>query len=156
MSVFNSKKLKFGLLYIFIFIGAIFLIGFKYFSKPSVLLKYKDRAAVDPGQDLFTVFNPFRDKTPETEADKFLENLKNGNCGQLKYAFQVNCEYENDKENYALQSWNLIDREETDNQVTLHFQGFRISDSQNSYSNIWLTLQNDTGKWTIVDYEVWY
>lgn len=152
MNFFKSKIFKFGLPLALIFAGTLFVFAKFYLSdKPSVLYKYKDRAAVDPADELFVIFNPFRDKTPEVEAEKVFEMIKNGNCEQISTNVKIDCERENE---YKLKSWNLADREETENRINLHYKVYRRE--ANHYSNVWITLQKASEKWQLIGYEAWY
>ncbi len=153
MNFFNSRIFKFGLPIVLIATGLLFVFAQLYFSgKSSVLYKYKDRAAVDPGSDLFVIFNPFRDKTPEIEAEKAFEILKNGNCEQIESNVKIDCERENQ---YTLKSWDLADRKENGNQINLHYKVYRQR-VVGHYSNVWIILEKDSDKWKVTSFEAWY
>ena len=154
MYFFKSKIFKFGLPITLIFVGILFVSAKLYFSdKPSVLYKYKDRAAVDPGADPFVIFNPFRDKTPEIEAEKVFESLKNGNCEHIGLNVNIDCEQQNQ---YKLKSWDLADRIENSDQINLHYKAYYYGDENNYYKNIGVTLQKDSDKWKVSNYGLWY
>jgi hypothetical protein len=143
-----------------IILAVIFTAGFifarNYLSqKPPILYKYKDKAAVDPSSELFVIFNPFRDKTPEVEAENFLEMLREGKCERFKSIIRIDCERENNKDIYALTSWNLINREENDNKIKLHYSVNRAS-YKGGLGNVWITLDNESDTWKVADYESWY
>ncbi len=152
MNLFKSKIFKFGLPVVLIATGLLFVFAQFYFSgKSSVLYKYKDRAAVDPADELYVIFNPFRDKTPEIEAEKVFESLKIGNCEQIEPNVKIDCERENQ---YKLKSWDLADRVENGDQINLHYKVYR--QSHNHYSNVWINLEKVSDKWKVTSYETWY
>lgn len=154
MNISKSKVFKFGLPIALIFVGTLFVFAKLYFpDKSSVIYKYKDKAAVDSADGLFVIFNPFRDKTPEIEAEKFLEVLKNGNCEQLQSNVNIDCERENQ---YSLKFWQIVDREEKGNHINLHFKAYYYGDENNYYKNIGVTLQKDSNRWKVTNYGLWY
>lgn len=153
MNFFNKKLFKFWLPVLLIFIAVFIVLAQFYLSdKPSVLYKYKDKAAVDPGNSLFVVFNPFRDKTPEFEAENVLEQLREGNCKEIGTDLEIDCDRETTSE---LMTWNLVDREEQTDRIRLHYAVYRRN-NESRYSNVWITLQNESGSWKARSFEAWY
>lgn len=136
------------------------VIGWLLFAqKSSVLVNSKDSVAVDPGDGVFVVFNLFRDREPEEAAAAFLESLKMGHCEELKKtlsdvkAARPNCESES---RLQLISWELANREERPDEISLHFKANRKTYPKNVYGNIWITVKKQSNQWQIKAYEVWY
>lgn len=125
----------------------------------SVLFHYKDHAAVDPGDGLYVIFNPFRDREPEKIAASLLELLKTRNCDELRKTNTVvkkvapNCERET---SYPIAGWELANREEQANEIKLHFKATRKNYPKHVYGNIWITMKKQDGHWQPETYEAWY
>lgn len=102
-------------------------ISYLYITRNSaVVYRYGDRAA---GQNAFIIQNPFRERGPEDEAEKILQQLKSGNCdGALALPAVVpvsigeRCEKE---AAYPLQSWSIVDRQDIGKQVILVYKVYR-------------------------------
>jgi len=128
-------------------------------GQPSVLVHFKDQAAVDPGDGLFVIFNPTRNREPEYAANSLLENFKVGRCHQAigalpKDEYSPNtCEKE---EEYKLTSWKLADRKDETDKVILHFKASRKDHPGNAYGNVWITAKKYKDGWKVVRYEAWY
>ena len=127
-------------------------------SKP-ILLRYGQSSAKSTGAASFVVFNPFRDRSPEQKAADFLELIKEQPCVQVlaglslnQERFQYLCQMESE---HRLTSWRLADREEIGNKAKL-FYWSRRTQSLDFKSQLWITMENTSGYWKVVEYESWY
>lgn len=153
MSIIRSTIFRYVLPALFIAAGTVFFAARAYLTdQPSVLYRHKDSAAVDPADGLFVLWNPFRDRMPEAEADGLLADLKNGVCGKITPELALDCERE---AAYPPQTWELADREETATHTRLHYRIYR-KDHDGASSNGWLELQRSDGQWRTVSVEFWY
>ena len=120
-----------------------------------VILRFKNPVTVDPGDGLYVVFSPLRDRSPEREAKKLPESLQQGECEKEKMTAAVqSCAEE--KAN-RLTGWRLIDRQDNrDRSVSLHFKVNRSTYAPGVWGNAWITLMPDRGVWKATDYDTWY
>jgi len=144
---------------LFSVIGIAVLIGFSLYAQRAVLIHFKDPTAIDPGDGLFVVFNPFRDRQPEMIASSFLEVLKKGDCSKVqeflqdkKFAINL-C---NDENEHQLVSWEIANREDQVDGITIHFKAKRKGYPENVYGNVWVTVKRQGTKWSIENYLAWY
>lgn len=135
------------------------LVAAPYFAFSSVLIRFKDAAAVDPGDGLHVVFNPLRNRKPELVATSFLDLLQKDQCQEVKkvlkkieYVASI-CEREAE---HRLISWELANREDKSDQTFLHFKVKRTGYSDSIYGNVWVTVKKQNEKWLIENYEAWY
>ena len=156
-----------GIMIIFIGLGIVLKYntsqGLKYKAiNGPIIMRYKDSAAVDPGDGLFVIFNPIRDKSSEIVAEALLTSLKKGNCQQIREIYldekyKEHSEHICDREaKYKLVDWYLVDREDEFSHCRLHFKAQRVSYSNGTYGNVWVSLIQENNKWVITDYESWY
>lgn len=92
----------------------------------AVIYRSGDRGS---GQNSFVIQNPFRERGPEDEAEKVLQDLKGGNCeralaatGLGAEAVASTCEREG---LYPIQSWSLVDRSDIGKQAILVYSVYR-------------------------------
>lgn len=109
-------------------------------------------ASEDPA---FVVFNPFRDRTPEKIAEKFMQQLPSEHCMELvapmrgDYAEHI-CSKE---QQFVSKDFRLINRRDVGNSVELSFEVKRVN-SPPSISR--LTMQQVDRAWKVVDYQPVY
>ena len=125
----------------------------------SVLYRFEKSAAKSIGGPSFSLFNPFRDRSPEQKAEAFLERVRTQPCLQVladlaldQETFKYLCEKED--ANHLI-SWRLADREEMGNKVKMFYWTSR-SPSGSSASPLWITIEKTGDQWKVVDYEGWY
>jgi hypothetical protein len=156
----NSRMKKMKIIGIFVALSSVLgILAFLWYSPP-VLFHFKDRAALDPADGLFVVFNPFRDRQPEHMAERFLNLLSGPNkkevISQLK-AKEEYAAYLTERETaHPLTGWSLMDRQNEKGRLSLHYKAWRADYPHAVYGNVWLFLRNDNGIWKIEGFESWY
>ncbi|HEY7543703.1 MAG TPA: hypothetical protein VID27_02415 [Blastocatellia bacterium] len=128
--------------------------------RPAVLLRLKDPSAVDPADGLYVVFNPLRNREPEHCAAHFLGLLRDGKCehsiGSLRDSsrrLETLCREENE---HKLVRWELADRKDESEKIELHFRVFRVGYRENTWGNVWVTVERNEQGWQVGDYQAWY
>src|SRR5262245_50101413 len=100
----------------------------------SVLWRIEDKGTVD-AWPIYSFFNPFRDRDPELEAERFLKIISAGQCDQalavlrqgLSKQVDRSKEEESDRElcererSYPLMSWTLVDRRDLPDTVKVYY-----------------------------------
>lgn len=106
----------------------------------------------------FAIFNPFRDRQPETSAAEFLTSLQNGDCKSVmrELSQSYSAEYqqttcEKDQTN-GLLSWKLTNRTDEIAKVSLYYRVWRKG-SSGVHGNVWLTLDKAAGDWRVTRYD---
>jgi hypothetical protein len=132
-----------------VFVGILIWLSSQ--SKP-VVYSYSDPATPSL-VPTFVVFNPFRDREPENTAQQLLNRLKKGECERaISNLFsaadlQIICEKE---AKYKLEDWDLRDRTDQDDTVSLHYRVKRADDpGYGGYGSI--NLQRSPSDWNVVD-----
>jgi len=109
--------------------------------------------------------NPFRDRTIERTANRFIAEMRDGNCRKLlgqwerdyrKKRAEFLC---NSEAQHPLISWNLVEWEDAPPLVILHYKGQRYSDpSQDStYKDLFSVTEEQKGSgWTVTKYDSFY
>ena len=114
------------------------------------------------GYPLQVSFNPIRDRSPETPANKMVAAMEAGKCRKeladwfqdyrRKYAEFI-CKSE---EQHPLVSWTLFDREDEPPLVILHYHVIR-RDGQSTYpEDLWVTTMQKDGRWVATKYGPMY
>lgn len=106
----------------------------------------------------YVIFNPFRDKAPEGEAEQFLTILKEGGCEKAVAGLRIHrdfsdmCERES---RYKLENWKLSYRKDSVKTVELYYSVSRppISDFT---GDMRIDLEEVDGKWSIKDINAIY
>ena len=127
-----------------------------YLAPSSVLFRHKSKAAVDPADELFVLFNPFRDREPEVAAESLLNQMKRGHCDAALSALPSErssyiCEREKE---HKLTGWSLVDRNDEPGTATLHFTAYRADSPV--YGNTWVVLSKQANGWQVSGIESWY
>jgi len=130
-------------------LGVIWLLVF---SKP-VIWSFKESGDVSPVPS-FAIFNPFREKQSEVEAEKVLNLLKNGDCEKvimnLKYKdgrYEYLCENELSNK---LEAWELAYRKDGEKTVELFYRIKRFPDSEYIW-NLKIDLEKVENEWEVTD-----
>jgi hypothetical protein len=131
--------------------------GMILFRFPTVLWRWKEPGSVDPGDGLVVILNPVRDRSPERAAERVLRELRLGSCDHALSFIDAErrtavCRSES---SYRPISWNLRDREESGDRVTLHYSVYRAP-LPALPSNTWITVRFKDGVWQAEEFECWY
>jgi hypothetical protein len=109
--------------------------------------------------------NPFRDRTIERTANRFIAEMRDGNCRQLlgqwerdyrKKRADFLCKSEAE---HPLISWNLVEWEDAPPLVILHYKGQRYSDTSQeaTYKDLFsVTVEQKDSGWTVTKYDSFY
>jgi len=149
-----------GALLVLSFLGYIWWLS----NQGPVLARSEDR---DPltGLPVSIKLNPLRDRTIEHTANKFLREMRDGQCDSLlaeweqdyrkKYAHFI-C---NSEAQHPLISWELAEWENTPPLTILHYRGKRRTapaQSSTYREQITVTTENKDGQWVVTKYDAMY
>jgi hypothetical protein len=99
--------------------------------------------------------NPFRDRTIERTANKFIGEMRDGNCRQLLAQWEKDYR----KKQHPLISWNLVEWEDAPPLVILHYKGQRYSTPAQdaTYKDLFsVTEEKKDDGWTVTKYDAYY
>lgn len=120
------------------------------------MLRLKDPSAVDPGDGLLVIFNPFRNRAPERCAEQFLEELKEGKCLELKAITKQNYEYICTKEaEHKLLDWKMVDIKRESGKLIIFFRVLRTGYAGYD-GNTWLNVEQQGDRRDVSVFEAWY
>ena len=151
-----------GALVVFVFLGYLWWMS----DQGPVLARSEDH---DPltGLPVSIKMNPFRDRSTERAANKFLRELRDGHCDDLlakwehdyhkKYARYI-CQSE---AQHPLLSWELVDWEDAAPLIILHYRGKRLSNGAANQPGVdqdlfTLTMEHKAGDWSVTKYDAMY
>jgi hypothetical protein len=109
--------------------------------------------------------NPFRDRTIERTANRFVADMRDGNCRQLLAQWEK--DYRRKRANFLcdnesqhpLISWNLVQWEDAPPLVILHYKGQRYSSPSHdaTYKDLFsVTEEKKEDGWTVTKYDSFY
>ncbi|HUO13998.1 MAG TPA: hypothetical protein VMX38_03345 [Verrucomicrobiae bacterium] len=151
-----------GALLVFVFLGYLWWLS----DQGPVLARSEEH---DPltGLPFSIKMNPFRDRSTERAANKFLRDMRDGHCDELlskwehdyhkKYAHFI-CQSE---AQHPLISWQLADWEDAPPFVILHYRGKRLSNAAPNQPGVdqdlfTLTMAHEGAEWTVTKYDAMY
>jgi hypothetical protein len=148
-----------GLL-VLVFLGYLYWLT----TQPPVLSRSVER---DPltNMPISITMNPFRDRTIERIANRFISEMRDGNCRQLLAQWEKDyrrkradfvCESETQ---HPLISWNLIEWEDAPPLIILHYKGQRYSSPAQdaTYKDLFsVTEEKKDEGWTVTKYDAFY
>jgi hypothetical protein len=107
----------------------------------------------------YTIFNPFRDTSPERCAVGVLQLMKARQCEQAMSGLEVDEKYRdyicgNERE-YPMTSWRLRNRRDEPNKVRM-FYWVRRNDDDGVHGRLWITAERRNGQWQATDYSCIY
>ncbi|MGD0793509.1 MAG: hypothetical protein ABR920_17205 [Terriglobales bacterium] len=148
-----------GLL-VLVFLGYLYWLS----SQPPVLSRSEER---DPLTQLpiSITMNPFRDRTIERTANRFIAEMRDGNCRKLLAQWERDYRKKradflcNSEAQHPLISWNLVEWEDAPPLVILHYKGQRYSTpSQDAtYKDLFsVTEEKKDSGWTVTKYDSFY
>ena len=150
--------MKFRIL-IFVLTAIVGFAVYLFFNRSTaVLYRYVDRSSVQ--YSAFVIFNPFRGREPERQAEVVLQRLKNRNCQQalsLQSLDSARVEYQCEREKkYPLESWRLMDRKGNTQKAELIYTVNRSSSAGKIRSSLaWINVEK-IGEWRAVSYDTFY
>lgn len=150
-------------------VGVLLLIGFfsylSWLDHQGPVLSRSEESDPLSGLPLSISLNPLRDRTSEHIANKYLDELRDGQCDELlaqwekdyrkKYAKFI-CDSES---KHPLVSWKIVEWEDTPPLRILHYRGKRRNAPGDSatYKELFsVTLENKDGEWEVTKYDAMY
>jgi hypothetical protein len=126
-------------------------------SEPVVYRFVEARVPSDP--PIVSIFNPFRDRSPEKCAEAFLELMKVGECEQAMAGLAIDSKYrqyvcEQEIAN-NLMEWNLKDRNDHPEKVKMRYLVKRHSYTD-AKGQLWVIVEKHNSHWQVTNYECWY
>ncbi len=148
-----------GLL-VLVFLGYLYWLS----SQPPVLSRSEER---DPltNMPVSITMNPFRDRTIERVANRFISQIREGNCRGLLAQWEHDYRRKRadflctSEAQHPLISWNLVEWEDAPPLVILHFRGQRYSTpSQDAtYKELFsVTEEKKDDGWVVTKYDAFY
>ncbi|MCE5307628.1 MAG: hypothetical protein LLG20_08285 [Acidobacteriales bacterium] len=121
--------------------------------KGSAILYRKQQPMTADGEPAVLVLNPLRDRGPEVAAERFLRQLREGNCreaisGMPGYSNTKTCEHE---EHSPLFSWDLRDRQDLQQKTELFYRC--KADGGQSEGSLRVWVKRFGNRWAVADYE---
>jgi len=149
-----------GLL-VLVFVGYLYWLS----GQPPVLSRSEERDPLTQ-MPISITMNPFRDRTIERTANKFISDMRDGNCRKLLAQWERDYRKKraeflcNSETQHPLITWNLVEWEDAPPLVILHYKGQRYSSpSQHStYKDLFSVTEekkDDLG-WTVTKYDSFY
>lgn len=155
-------NLKKAVLRVLVFLAAL-LVGitaYLYVSRSNpVVYRYMLRG--DPvNEPEFTIFNPFRDRSPERTAEAFLEQMRSGKCTDavavLSHAADYNEEMCERESRLPLVAWRLENRSGDAAKVRMYYEVHRKTYPPAYRGQLWITVERRGADWQVSRYECFY
>lgn len=121
-------------------------------SPKSIVWTFRESGDISPIPSV-VIFNPFRDKKPEAEVEKFLNDLKNGDCKEIMndlHSQKDDSDMCESIASYKLEDWKLIYRKDNEKTTELYY---RVKKHSNP-DNIWerrIDLEKKEDEWVVTD-----
>ncbi len=149
-----------GALLVFVFVGYLWWLS----NQGPVLAKSEDH---DPltGLPNSIRMNPLRDRTMERTANKFLRELRDGNCNDLLAAWEHDYRKKyaryicNSEGQHPLLAWELVDWESAPPLTILHYRGKRLNNAGQSgtYQELFtVTIEGQGAGAAVTKYDAMY
>jgi len=109
--------------------------------------------------------NPFRDRTIERTANRFISEMRDGNCRKLLAQWERDYRKKradficNSETQHPLISWNLVEWEDAPPLVILHYKGQRYSSlsREATYKDLFsVTEEKKDSGWMVTKYDAFY
>jgi len=109
--------------------------------------------------------NPFRDRTIERTANRFISEMRDGNCRKLLAQWERDYRKKradficNSETQHPLISWNLVEWEDAPPLVILHYKGQRYSSLSRdaTYKDLFsVTEEKKDSGWMVTKYDAFY
>lgn len=144
---------------------AVFL-GYLYWlsNQPPVLSRSEERDPLTQ-MPISITMNPFRDRTIERTANKFIGEMRDGNCRKLLSQWERDYRKKRadflctSETQHPLITWNLVEWEDAPPLVILHFKGERYSTPAQdaTYKDLFsVTEEKKDEGWTVTKYDSFY
>jgi predicted SnoaL-like aldol condensation-catalyzing enzyme len=147
-------------LLVLIFLGYLYWVS----SQGPVLSRSEERDPLTQ-MPISITMNPFRDRTIERTANKFIAEMRDGNCRQLLNQWEKDYRKKRadflcaSEAQHPLISWNLVEWEDAPPLVILHYKGQRYSTPAQdaTYKDLFsVTEEKKDSGWTVTKYDSFY
>jgi hypothetical protein len=148
-----------GLL-VLVFLGYLYWLS----NQPPVLSRSEERDPLTQMPVSITM-NPFRDRTIERTANKFIGEMRDGNCKKLLAQWERDYRRKradflcSSEVQHPLISWNLVEWEDAPPLVILHYKGERYSTPAQdaTYKDLFsITEEKKDDGWMVTKYDSFY
>lgn len=159
-----QTKLK--IIAIVVAVLTVVAISYLYLTRKSaVVFRYGDRATE---QNALLIQNPFRERGPEDEAEKILQELTNGNCEKILKLPTLDAEHTKDscdrESVYPIQKWSIADRQDFGKQSILVYSVSRADRSDPTANTpktliglAWIDVEKaGEDRWRVLSYQTYY
>jgi len=147
---------------VLIFLGFLLWLS----NQPPVLARSEERDPLTK-MPLSITMNPFRDRTIERTANKFIAEMRDGQCRKALSDWDKKKDYRRKRAEFIcdsetqhpLISWNLVEWEDAPPLIILHYKGERYSTPAEdaTYRDLFsVTLENKDGTWDVTKYDAFY
>src|SRR5450432_3059886 len=126
-------------------------------SRPAVYRYFEKGDPVE--EPAFVIFNPFRNRSAERQADSFLQLLKEGHCDQALSALPIKQETRHElcdlEVKSPLEGWRLTNRTDQTNDVRMYYWVKRKS-YKGYIGQLWVNVEKRGEGWQVTKYECFY
>ncbi len=124
----------------------------------SVLYRFNEKG--NPLKEpAFAIFNPFRDRAPESHAEAFLNLLKEGKCEEATAVLSFTPEYRQElcgrEANSPLLAWKLTNRTDNSDTTRMYYRA-RRKNYDGYQGQLWVTVEKRGNDWQVTKYECFY
>jgi hypothetical protein len=143
-----------------VFLGYLYRLS----NQPPVLSRSVERDPLTQ-MPISITMNPFRDRTVERTANKFISEMRDGNCRKLLSQWERDYRRKRadflctSETQHPLITWNLVEWEDAPPLVILHFKGERYSTPAQdaTYKDLFsVTEEKKDEGWTVTKYDSFY
>jgi hypothetical protein len=158
MKVAQRRKVAIKVLIVFTVLLIVVAVYLYSVRETPVVYRHVERGGpVD--EPAFAIFNPFRNRGPERQAEAFLRLLKEGHCEQALSVLPVKQEYLQElcqrEAKSPLLGWRLTNRSDEGNKVRMYYWVKRKG--YNGYQGqLWINLEKRGEDWRATEYECFY
>ena len=135
-------------------------------TQPPVLSRSEERDPLTQ-MPISITMNPFRDRTIERTTNKFISEMRAGNCRTALSDWEKKKDYRKKRADFLcdsetqhpLISWNLVEWEDAPPLVILHYKGQRYSTpaQDSTYKDLFsVTEEKKDDTWTVTKYDSFY
>lgn len=126
-------------------------------SRPVV---YALTEAGDPVHEpVWSLLNPFRDRSPERAAEIVLQHFRRGEyeeaAGQIDQPTERRAQIVREEKDHPLLSWKLVDRTDTIGTTKLFYRR-AWGKSSSLDAPLWISLRRSGREWKVATFEGWY
>jgi predicted SnoaL-like aldol condensation-catalyzing enzyme len=147
-------------LLVLVFVGYLYWLS----NQPPVLARSEERDPLTQ-MPISITMNPFRDRTVERTANRFISEMRDGKCRRLLAQWERDYRRKRaeflctSESQHPLISWNLVEWEDDPPLVILHFKGERYNSptQDTTYKDLFsVTEEKKDSGWVVTKYDSFY